>query len=97
VRDGAGITAGLAALDTLEAEGEPEDVPGRNALVVARAVLEAAAARTESRGAHFRSDHPTADPAQASRRVVQPTAVATVTLRVGATVAEIASVSSVRS
>lgn len=97
VRDGAGITAGLAALDTLDAEGEPEDVPGRNALVVARAVLEAAAARTESRGAHFRSDHPTADPAQASRRVVQPTAVATVTLSVGATVAEVASASSVRS
>jgi len=97
VRDGEGIAAGLRALDTLGSDGEPVDVPGRDALVVARAVLEAAGARAESRGAHFRSDHPEPDPAQASRRVVHPVAAATVTLRVGEAFAEVASTASVRS
>ncbi|MBZ5640087.1 MAG: hypothetical protein LAO51_15170, partial [Acidobacteriia bacterium] len=36
-------------------------VEARNRWVVARAVAEAAAWRTESRGAHYRSDHPEAD------------------------------------
>jgi L-aspartate oxidase len=50
VRDAAGLTAGLAALDAVRCT-EP-------AWLVARAVLAAAAARQESRGCHFRADHP---------------------------------------
>ena len=38
-----------------------------NLLLVARLAADAAALRTESRGAHFRRDHPTADPRQARR------------------------------
>jgi L-aspartate oxidase len=39
----------------------------RNLLVVGRMITEAALARAESRGSHYRSDNPTADEALAKR------------------------------
>ncbi|HLF12139.1 MAG TPA: L-aspartate oxidase, partial [Gammaproteobacteria bacterium] len=44
----------------------------RNSLLVAGLIATAALRRTESRGAHWRADHPAADPTQASRSYVQP-------------------------
>lgn len=66
LRDAASLaeTDGLLAAIAVEL-GEPVDVTGHevgNLLDVARALVAAAAARTESRGAHTRSDHPDADP-----------------------------------
>jgi len=75
VRDEAGLRLGLTELarhDTV-ADGSAGNL-ARNAHAVAGLVLRAALARTESRGAHFRSDHPDADPAQASRQVLRPPA-----------------------
>jgi L-aspartate oxidase len=72
-----------AALDRVDAlAGGPASpgghpVPVDNALTVARLVLEAAMARTESRGAHHRRDHPTPDPAQAERAMRAPEPVPT--------------------
>jgi L-aspartate oxidase len=64
VRDAVGLTAAGALLDALSALSS-ETVTGSrraweatNALTVARAVVAAAAARTESRGCHRRSDWP---------------------------------------
>ena len=54
--------------------------PARNAVLVARLVLSAALARTESRGAHFRSDFPATDVGWASRRTQHIPAVATMAL-----------------
>jgi L-aspartate oxidase len=52
VRDGAGLTRALDCIDALC------DTHGRaNALIAARLIVKAALARTESRGAHFRSDY----------------------------------------
>ena len=44
----------------------------RNPLTVARLVATAALARPESRGAHFRADHPLADPAWRRRILLTP-------------------------
>ncbi|MFT3873759.1 MAG: L-aspartate oxidase [Nocardioides sp.] len=54
VRDAVGLDLATAALAAL-----PVDDPLAQ---VGRAVLAAATARTESRGAHFRTDHPATDP-----------------------------------
>lgn len=43
----------------------------RQMLLVAEAVVEAATARTESRGAHQREDHPAQDPAWARSQVLE--------------------------
>lgn len=57
VRDEPGLTLALDRVDALcDAYGPA------NALVAARLILTAALARKESRGAHFRSDHPNAGP-----------------------------------
>jgi aspartate oxidase len=45
----------------------PADAASAGLLEVARLVVAAAAAREESRGAHFRSDFPDSDPALARR------------------------------
>jgi L-aspartate oxidase len=63
-RDAAGIAAAAASLGAI-APGD-DDATG-NLLLVARLAAAAADIRTESRGAHFRSDHPLPDPRQAHR------------------------------
>ena len=45
----------------------------RNATTIGRLVAAAALARTESRGGHFRTDHPGQAPSQAHRARVTPT------------------------
>jgi L-aspartate oxidase len=64
VRDAEGLTTALAALARLAPAlvGDPD---GRSLATVAEVVLRTALARTESRGAHHRRDHPDSDPAQA--------------------------------
>jgi succinate dehydrogenase / fumarate reductase flavoprotein subunit len=73
-RDDAGLAAGLAQLDVLRERASDLAVGDRTsrsfefaldlgfALVVAEAVLRGARERTESRGAHARSDHPETEP-----------------------------------
>jgi succinate dehydrogenase / fumarate reductase, flavoprotein subunit len=77
VRDEAGLLAGLAQLDDIEARmadvGVHPDAAGfhdlahafdlRSAALAARATLEAALERRETRGCHNRSDYPELDPA----------------------------------
>jgi len=62
-RDGRALARALAELEALESTLPPEDRVGRDQLLVARMVTTAALARTESRGAHRRTDFPRADPA----------------------------------
>jgi succinate dehydrogenase / fumarate reductase flavoprotein subunit len=73
-RDDAGLAAGLAQLDVIRERAGDLAVADRTsrsfefaldlgfALVVAEAILRGARERTESRGAHARSDHPETDP-----------------------------------
>ncbi|HSQ36619.1 MAG TPA: FAD-binding protein, partial [Acidimicrobiia bacterium] len=63
VRDRAGLVAGLEAIEALAARLEPVASEARNMIDAARLIARAALVRTESRGAHFRSDYPTPDPA----------------------------------
>jgi L-aspartate oxidase len=63
-RDAEGLAAASAALAAI---GEGAGAETDNLLAVARLAAEAAALRTESRGAHFRRDHPHPDPAWARR------------------------------
>ncbi len=83
VRDETGLRAGLAELQRhgAGADGSAGNTV-RNALAVAGLVLLSALERTESRGAHFRADHPAADPAQATRRIVRPEPAGSVELTV---------------
>lgn len=55
VRDAAGLTEALAVIAELD-----KATPGALPLAAARLIAEAALARRESRGGHFRSDHPDA-------------------------------------
>ncbi|MFH8442980.1 L-aspartate oxidase [Streptomyces sp. NPDC018026] len=77
VRDEAGLLAGLAELDAIEKRmedvGVHPDIAGfqdlahafdlKSAALAARATLEAALERRETRGCHNRSDYPETDPA----------------------------------
>jgi len=63
VRDARGLRSAIATFDRIAAEAEPgssEVPPGpiANAALTASLIARAALRRTESRGAHFRSDHP---------------------------------------
>jgi L-aspartate oxidase len=67
VRNEFGLREALSRIEGLEASfpGAANDL--RNLLVVGRLVAEAALARKESRGSHYRSDYPLADEALAKR------------------------------
>jgi L-aspartate oxidase len=64
VRSAEGMRTGLAALNRIEESWEPVSAPSAeqletvNLLAVARLILESAVVRRESRGAHYRTDHP---------------------------------------
>jgi L-aspartate oxidase len=73
VRDAASLSRAAADLADLEPALRRGPV-GRNLMAVAAVVIEAALARRESRGGHFRSDFPAADPAQQRSTVLVPVA-----------------------
>jgi len=72
VRSGEGLGQALAELATLDPAARAPET--RSLLTAARLVATAALARTESRGAHFRSDHPLPDPAWRRRILLTPAA-----------------------
>jgi L-aspartate oxidase len=67
VRTGPGLRAAVRTLEAISSHVEPpsEDEvpqPGANVVLAARLIATAALHRTESRGAHWRSDHPKSAP-----------------------------------
>ncbi|NIA25392.1 MAG: L-aspartate oxidase [Gammaproteobacteria bacterium] len=75
IRDASGLGAAREYFGLLGRTGLVE----RNLRAVGELIAAAALARTESRGAHFRSDYPTPDPAQAHRSLVRPDAAPSAT------------------
>jgi L-aspartate oxidase len=67
-RDAQGLARALGEIAKLEHEARAPAM--RNLATTALLVAAAAFARRESRGAHFRLDHPAADPAQARRTFI---------------------------
>jgi len=67
VRDEHGLREALTRIGALEAAFPLAGTEMRNLLVVGRLVAEAALARSESRGSHFRSDYVQSDDSQAKR------------------------------
>ena len=65
IRDAAGLSGALSELRRLRARAS--DIEIVNMLTTSTLIAAAAYARRESRGAHFRADHPTPDPALAQR------------------------------
>ncbi len=91
VRDHDGLRRGeaeLAALEVVAGDGAAGAV-ARNAVAVAQVVVQAALLRTESRGAHFRSDHPLADATKAARTLVHPAPAAVVMVEITDTRAQV--------
>lgn len=68
IRDAAGLKAALAAFDAMHREARTPAL--RNMATAALLITAAALGRRESRGGHFRSDYPTADPAGAVRTTI---------------------------
>ncbi len=81
IRDAAGLTAALSELTALDAELDRYALPDgeraynlawhdwlnlKNLTEVSRVIAQAALAREDSRGAHFRADHPAAGPLEQS-------------------------------
>lgn len=73
VRDEKGLTEAISLLKDIS--GPPSD-----SSTVAGLIASAALERTESRGAHFRTDHPESDPSLAERSHMTPTVHALTTL-----------------
>jgi len=76
VRSEEGLAQGREALDRLwpclyRAAHDRAQVETRNLLLLAGLMLEAASWRRESRGAHYRTDYPQADPAYRKRLVLR--------------------------
>jgi L-aspartate oxidase len=65
IRSGSGLADALAEISELETLTDSKDL--RDMATSALLIAAAAYVRTESRGAHFRSDFPQPDPAQAKR------------------------------
>jgi L-aspartate oxidase len=63
VRDGPGLAAALERLEDLARRLPPGASEARNMMEAGGLIARAALARTESRGAHYRSDYPEPDPA----------------------------------
>ncbi len=63
VRTGEGLRDALGRIEALSASIPPGAVETRSVATVSRLLAAAALARPESRGAHFRADHPSTDPA----------------------------------
>ena len=74
VRAGEGLREALARLEALDARPLSPMGSSRNQVTVARLVATAALARPESRGAHFRADHPLVDPTWRRRILLTPDA-----------------------
>jgi L-aspartate oxidase len=68
LRDKAGLETALAVITSLDARNRSPRM--RNALTTARMIATAALLRTESRGGHYRSDYPNADPAWRHRTFI---------------------------
>lgn len=81
-RSGAGLEAGLAELDSLRNAASGLGARSRDALAVAELMLAASQDRQESRGAHFRTDHPQLDPAFAHRQLRRAHRAPTVALAI---------------
>jgi L-aspartate oxidase len=76
IRNEAGLREALRRIDELDAELGGGSGELRNLLVVGRLIAEAALARRESRGSHYRSDYPETDEAFAKRSFTRPRSVA---------------------
>jgi L-aspartate oxidase len=68
IRTGAGLTHALGEIARIESAAQSGDL--RNMAAASLLIAASAYARTESRGGHFRSDFPKADPAQAVRSYI---------------------------
>ncbi len=69
IRDGPSLVRALSVIASLEKDARP-DRRLINMLTTAKLIAAAAHARKESRGAHFRSDYPQADPKLAKRSML---------------------------